>query len=217
MRNFNYPYFSRDIAEFWRRWHISQSTWFRDYVYIPLGGSKGDIWLRVRNIFIIFLVSGLWHGANWTFIAYGALNAIYFLPLMLSNNNRNNLEIVAQGKMLPTLRELSAMLMTFGLVVLTRVFFRAENIGHALGYLSEIFSPSLFTIPAFNGMMGALTTIALVIIFILIEWRGREQQYAIADLGLKWKRPVRYAAYYAIIMAIFWFGGNQQQFVYFQF
>src|SRR5690606_34552897 len=132
MRNFNFPYFSRDIAEFWRRWHISLSTWFRDYLYIPLGGSRGGIWLKVRNTFIIFIVSGFWHGANWTFIVWGALNAIYFLPLLLTNNNRNNLEIVAQGKYFPTWKEWLAMCITFGLTVFAWIFFRAENIGHAL-------------------------------------------------------------------------------------
>jgi D-alanyl-lipoteichoic acid acyltransferase DltB (MBOAT superfamily) len=110
MRNFAFPYFSRDIAEFWRRWHISLSTWFRDYLYIPLGGSRGGTWMKVRNTFIIFIVSGFWHGANWTFIVWGALNAIYFLPLLLTKNNRKNLEIVAQGKFLPTLEELSFIL-----------------------------------------------------------------------------------------------------------
>jgi D-alanyl-lipoteichoic acid acyltransferase DltB (MBOAT superfamily) len=101
MRNFAYPYFSRDIAEFWRRWHISLSSWFRDYLYIPLGGSRGGTWTKVRNTFVIFIVCGFWHGANWTFIIWGALNAIYFLPLLLLNKNRNNLGIIAQGKFSP--------------------------------------------------------------------------------------------------------------------
>ena len=107
MRNFAFPYFSRDIAEFWRRWHISLSTWFRDYLYIPLGGSKGGTWMKVRNTFIIFIVSGFWHGANWTFVVWGALNALYFLPLLLTNSNRNNLHIVAEGKFLPSLKRYS--------------------------------------------------------------------------------------------------------------
>lgn len=122
MRNFSFPYFSRDIAEFWRRWHISLSTWFRDYVYIPLGGSKGGTWMKVRNTFIIFLLSGFWHGANWTFIAWGALNAMYFLPLLLTQNNRANLDIVAQGKNVPSFREFSSMLVTFGLTVFAWIF-----------------------------------------------------------------------------------------------
>jgi len=217
MRNFNFPYFSRDIAEFWRRWHISLSTWFRDYLYIPLGGSRGGTWMKVRNTFAIFIISGFWHGANWTFIVWGALNAIYFLPLLLTNNNRNNLETVAQGKFFPSIKELSYMMLTFGLTVFAWIFFRANNIGHAISYISEILSPSLFSIPKFIGMRSALTTIVLVVIFVLVEWKGREGQYAIAHLGIKWKRPIRYAMYYAIIIAIFWFGGKEQQFIYFQF
>jgi D-alanyl-lipoteichoic acid acyltransferase DltB (MBOAT superfamily) len=217
MQNFNFPYFSRDIAEFWRRWHISLSTWFRDYLYIPLGGSRGGTWMKVRNTFIIFIVSGFWHGANWTFIVWGALNAIYFLPLLLTNNNRNNLEPVAQGKLFPSLKELSFMLLTFGLTVFAWIFFRAENIGHAISYISEILSPSLFSIPKFAGMRTALTTIILVAIFVFVEWKGREGQYAIAHLGFKWKRSVRWAIYYSIICAILLFGGKEQQFIYFQF
>ena len=123
-QNFATPYFSRDIAEFWRRWHISLSTWFRDYLYIPLGGSRGGTWMKVRNTFAIFLVSGFWHGANWTFIIWGALNAIYFLPLLLTNNNRKNLGVVAEGKLLPSFRELFAMLITFILTVFAWIFFR---------------------------------------------------------------------------------------------
>ncbi len=217
MRNFNFPYFSRDIAEFWRRWHISLSTWFRDYLYIPLGGSRGGTWMKVRNTFIIFIVSGFWHGANWTFIVWGALNAIYFLPLLLTNSNRNNIETVAQGKLLPSFKEISLMLLTFGLTVFAWIFFRAENIGHAFSYISEIFSSSLFELPKRALMKEAFSTIFLVLTFVFVEWSGREGQYAIAELGLKWKRPLRYVVYYAIIFAIFWFGGKEQQFIYFQF
>ncbi len=217
MRNFNFPYFSRDIAEFWRRWHISLSTWFRDYLYIPLGGSRGSKWIQVRNVFIIFIVSGFWHGANWTFIIWGALNAVYFLPLLLTNNNRNNLDVVAQGQYLPTLKEFSSILLTFGLTVFAWIFFRSSNISHAISYISEILSPSLFTTPNFPGILKASLIMTLVGIFMLIEWKGREQQHAIARLGLKWKRPLRYMMYYTIIMLIFWFGGKEQQFIYFQF
>ena len=218
MRNFNFPYFSRDIAEFWRRWHISLSTWFRDYLYIPLGGSRGGTWMKVRNTFAIFIVSGFWHGANWTFIVWGALNAIYFLPLLLTNNNRNNLETVAQGKVFPSIKELSFMLLTFGLTVFAWIFFRANNIGHAISYISEILSPSLFSIPKFAGIGSALTTIILVSIFVLVEWQGREGQYAIAHLGIKWSPPLRYAMYYSIIFLIMYFGNfNENQFIYFQF
>ena len=217
MQNFNFPYFSRDIAEFWRRWHISLSTWFRDYLYIPLGGSRGGTWMKVKNTFVIFIVSGFWHGANWTFIVWGALNAIYFLPLLLTKKNRSNLDIVAQGKYFPSIKELSFMLLTFGLTVFAWIFFRAENIGHAMSYISEIVSASLFEVPKFSQRGDAIIIIELICLFVLVEWFGREGQYAIEKIGLKWKRPIRYIMYYSIILMILYFGGKEQQFIYFQF
>jgi alginate O-acetyltransferase complex protein AlgI len=213
LRNFAFPYFSRDIAEFWRRWHISLSSWFRDYVYIPLGGSKGGTWMKIRNTFIIFLLSGFWHGANWTFIVWGALNAIYFLPLMLTNKNRTNLVIVAQGKYLPTIREVLNMSVTFGLTLIAWIFFRADSLGHAFSYLSGIFSMSVFSVPEINPVPLYI----LIFLFLVIEWLGREQQYAIAHLGIKWNKTLRWAFYYSIIITIFLYYGNEQQFIYFQF
>ena len=218
MQNFNFPYFSRDIAEFWRRWHISLSTWFRDYLYIPLGGSRGGTLMKVRNTFIIFIVSGFWHGANWTFIVWGALNAIYFLPLLLSNNNRNNIDTVAQGKQLPSFKEVVSMLTTFGLTVFAWIFFRAENIGHAISYISEILSVSLFEIPYFTNMGKALITIIFIAIFIMIEWHGREGQFAIDNLGVTWKRPLRWGFYAFLIFMIGMFMQTEETpFIYFQF
>ena len=173
--------------------------------------------MRIRNTFIIFIVSGFWHGANWTFIVWGALNALYFLPLLLTNNNRKNLETVAQGRLLPSGREAFAILLTFGLTVVAWIFFRAENIGHALSYIGEMCSPSFFSMPDFTALSGALTTIVLLAVFVVIEWIGREGQYAIAQLGQQWKRPLRYAMYYAILIAILWFSGQEQEFIYFQF
>ncbi|MFT3680835.1 MAG: MBOAT family O-acyltransferase [Ferruginibacter sp.] len=219
LRNFAFPYFSRDIAEFWRRWHISLSSWFRDYLYIPLGGSKGKTWMKVRNTFIIFLVSGFWHGANWTFIAWGALNAIYFMPLLLTKANRSNLEIVAQGKLLPSFKEFLQILLTFTLTVFAWIFFRAESIGKALSYISGIFSNSFFTIPKFSGLsISVSATIMLVVFFVLIEWAGREQQYAIATIGLKWKRTFRWCFYAFLIFFIGMFmRTTETPFIYFQF
>lgn len=222
MRNFAFPYFSRDIAEFWRRWHISLSTWFRDYLYIPLGGSKGSTQVKIRNTFIIFIVSGFWHGANWTFIVWGALNALYFLPLLLTNANRNNLETVAQGKLLPGVKDLFNMSLTFSMTMLAWVFFRAEDMSHAISYLSGVFSPSLFTIPyiledGYGVPVFPKQLIILIIFFITIEWAGREGQYAISHLGLKWKWPLRHSFYYFLLVIIFWFGKQNQQFIYFQF
>ncbi len=217
MQNFNFPYFSRDIAEFWRRWHISLSTWFRDYLYIPLGGSRGGTWMKIRNTFIIFIVSGFWHGANWTFIIWGVLNALYFMPLLLLGKNRVNTNTVAEGKYLPSMKEFIQMGITFSLTVLAWVFFRAENIGHALSYLSTIFSKTLFNFPNFHGQLQAFTTFILIIIFVVIEWFGRENQFAIEKMWLKQKRLYRWLFYYSIIITIIFFSGNQQEFIYFQF
>jgi D-alanyl-lipoteichoic acid acyltransferase DltB (MBOAT superfamily) len=213
MQNFAFPYFSRDIAEFWRKWHISLSTWFRDYVYIPLGGSRGNIRFKIRNVFIIFIVSGFWHGANWTFIIWGALNAIYFLPLMLLNKNRTNTGVIAEGRVLPSIKEFLAMTVTFLLTVFAWVFFRAENVPHAIDYLRSMFSLSLFTKPD----IFPIYTLMLIVIFLAVEWSGREHQYALEKLGLRWKVPFRYAMYYLIIFAIFLFMREQQNFIYFQF
>jgi len=212
-QNFAFPYFSRDIAEFWRRWHISLSTWFRDYLYIPLGGSRGGTSMKIRNTFIIFIVSGFWHGANWTFIVWGALNVLYFLPLLLFNKNRQNIGVVAQGKYIPTIKEFFNMFLTFLLSTIAWVFFRSDNVPHALSYLSEMFSLSFFT----KIEVGTGNTLLLILVFLIIEWVGRESQYAIASIGEKWKRPFRLAFYYTLIAAIFWFAGKEQQFIYFQF
>jgi alginate O-acetyltransferase complex protein AlgI len=214
LRNFAFPYFSRDIAEFWRRWHISLSSWFRDYLYIPLGGSHGGMATKVRNTFIIFLVSGFWHGANWTFIAWGALNAIYFLPLLLTENNRSNMEIVAKGKLLPSLNDALAILLTFALTVFAWIFFRAESMGHAFTYIAGILSPTLLTAPAFK-----LKVIALLLTgFVVTEWFGREDKYALETLGLKWIWPARWAAYTFLVFLIgMYIKTEETPFIYFQF
>ncbi|MEQ8625747.1 MAG: MBOAT family O-acyltransferase [Vicingaceae bacterium] len=217
MQNFAFPYFSRDIAEFWRRWHISLSTWFRDYVYIPLGGSRGGIWMKIRNIFIIFIISGFWHGANWTFIIWGALNAIYFLPLLLTKRNRKNTDVVAENNFLPNIKELFLMGITFGLTVLAWIFFRAESLSHAFDYLKTVFSKSLFIFPETTNLFNLKVIGLLIVIFLIIEWIGRKDQFAISHLVLKWKSPIRYVFYYAICIAIIWFGSKEQQFIYFQF
>lgn len=212
LKNFNFPYFSRDISEFWRRWHISLSSWFRDYLYIPLGGSRGGTWMKVRNTFIIFIVSGFWHGANWTFIVWGALNAIFMMPAMISATNRHYLDVVAQGKIFPTMKEILQLSSTFILTVFAWIFFRAENLNHALNYIKGIFTKSFFSIPEFElKTMGILITF-----FMVVEWFGREQDYAIDKFFLN-KKYLRYTFFYLIIILVFWFGTDKQQFIYFQF
>lgn len=213
LRNFAFPYFSRDIAEFWRRWHISLSTWFRDYLYIPLGGSKGGMWMKIRNTFIIFLVSGFWHGANWTFIVWGLLNALFIMPSIIFNTNRNNLEIVAKGRVFPSIKELFSILLTFSLTVFAWIFFRAENMGAALRFIKGMLSASLFSVPAEMPK----TLFLFLFLFILIEWQGRVNEYAIARLGDKWPRLLKWTFYYAMIVTIYSFSDAEQQFIYFQF
>jgi len=213
MTNFKFPYFSRDIAEFWRRWHISLSTWFRDYLYIPLGGSKGSKLLSFRNIFIIFLVSGFWHGANWTFIIWGGLNALYFLPIFISNRNRNNLNIVAQGKIFPNIRELISMSITFILVIIGWIFFRAKSLSIAIEYIQKLLS--------FNFEKGiqylsierySIELMILIVCFVIFEWNSREHEHPFFG---KW----RYLKLIMVILGLITLGvySSIADFIYFQF
>jgi len=214
LQNFSYPYFSRDIAEFWRRWHISLSSWFRDYLYYPLGGSRGGKWQKIRNTFIIFLVSGFWHGANWTFVAWGAFHAICFLPLLLFNRNRSNIEIVAKGRVFPSIKDIFNMSLTFSLITIGLVIFRSNSIPDAFHFIRGIASRSFFQIPNLN-MPWSL--IFVLMVFIFIEWCGREAEFAISKIPDSWPRIVRWFFYYALIFAIFYCTGNVHQFIYFQF
>ncbi|MDB4175266.1 MBOAT family protein [Flavobacteriaceae bacterium] len=212
MQNFAFPYFSRDIAEFWRRWHISLSTWFRDYLYIPLGGSRGGITMKIRNTFIIFIVSGFWHGANWTFIIWGAINAIYFLPLLLTKKNRNNIDIIAKGKIFPSIIEFSQVLLTFGMTVFAWIFFRAENVTHAFNYINGIFTNSFFSVPSyFSGILSIIITF-----FLIVEWMSRDRKHALENLQNKFSRYLRYPLYFILMLSILIFA-SEQEFIYFQF
>ncbi|CAM4240195.1 MBOAT family O-acyltransferase [Gillisia hiemivivida] len=218
MQNFAFPYFSRDIAEFWRRWHISLSTWFRDYLYIPLGGSQGGMAMKIRNTFIIFLVSGFWHGANWNFIIWGGLNALYFLPLLVLKKNRQNLDIIASNSYIPSLKDFFGMVSTFTLTVFAWIFFRAENVNHALNILSKIFSRSLLSVPYYNGLSKAIGLVILIFLFLVIEWMGRKNQFAIENVSLIKKRPMRLTFYAFIVFLIGMFmHTSEMEFIYFQF
>ena len=169
--------------------------------------------MKIRNTFIIFIVSGFWHGANWTFVFWGALNAFYFLPLLLTKNNRNNLEIVAQGHYLPTLKDLFLILMTFSLTVFAWIFFRADNMGHAIGIISEILSPTLLTIPSIKP-----TNVILLICFLIfIEWLGREGKHALSHIFVIRKRILRWSFYIFLCILIILYKGKEQEFIYFQF
>ena len=219
MRNFATPYLSRDIAEFWRRWHISLSTWFRDYLYIPLGGSRGSTVAQVRNVFIIFIVSGFWHGSNWTFIAWGALNAFYFLPLLLLKKNRTNVSnVVAEGKTFPTIKELLQISSTFTLTVFAWIFFRADNLNHACGFIAGIFTKGIMMRPSFVGIESAFFVLFMILIFIVIEFVNRNKSIPLSDS--RFKGNFLYDILSIVIMSLsiyFLYNDTPVEFIYFQF
>jgi alginate O-acetyltransferase complex protein AlgI len=213
IRNFNYPYFSRDIAEFWRRWHISLSSWFRDYLYIPLGGSRGGLLSKIKNTCIIFIVSGFWHGASWNFIFWGFLNALYFLPLLISNKNRVNIDIVAKGKTFPTIKEFLGISFTFMLTMLAWIFFRAKTISAAIEYIKRILNFDFqFKFQYLAIERYAYELLFLVAFFILIEWNSREKEhpffgkYALLKLSI--------CIFGILTLGVY---SDSKQFIYFQF
>ena len=212
LKNFNYPYFSRDIAEFWRKWHISLTTWFRDYLYIPLGGSKGSKWLKVRNTFIIFLVSGFWHGASWTFIAWGFINALYFLPLLLLNRNRRNLDDFTLGFNFDSIRTVINIGITFAITCLAWIFFRARSIEDALGYIRRLFENKTFTEQYFSIERYNYELLPLVIVFILAEWNSRDKIEPVSG-KYSW---LKLSLCMAAILALGVFS-DYKEFIYFQF
>lgn len=211
--NFLYPYFSRDTAEFWRRWHISLSTWFRDYLYIPLGGSRGGTWQNVRNVFVIFLVSGLWHGANWTYVVWGGLHACCFILLILMGNHRKNLDVIARGRYLPSVKELLQMGFTFALLSLLLIVFRVETLSDAWIYINNVFSG---TIISRIQIYESKAFIPLIAVLFLAEWLSREKLHALEGLT-KYNRGWRWTIYIGLILIIFSFKGESQAFIYFQF
>jgi D-alanyl-lipoteichoic acid acyltransferase DltB (MBOAT superfamily) len=181
-----------------------------------LGGSRGSLAKKIRNVFIIFIVSGFWHGANWTFIIWGALNAIYFLPLLLTNKNRQHIEVVAKDKWFPTIKELFSMLLTFGLTVVAWIFFRAASVKDALNYIKEIFINTQGKDPYYIELEHMYMA-AGIILFVLFEWVGRENKFALEKFALKKPKVLRYVFYYVLILLIILLAGKEQAFIYFQF
>ena len=222
LKNFSTPYFSRNIAEFWRKWHISLSTWFRDYVYIPLGGSHGGLWLRCRNVLIIFLISGFWHGANWTFIIWGLLHAMYILPSVILKSNRDNLNCVAQGNILPSFKEFWNMTITFILAVFAWIFFRAVDIRQAF-YIVENLIVGLFDkegyIQLINFLVWEVGYILPILgaFFLIIEWSGREKNHAFEKILIKRSKVLRWSFYVLISILVIVYSTKEKVFIYFQF
>jgi len=215
MRNFNFPYFSRSIPEFWRRWHISLTTWFRDYIYFPLGGSRCDKWKIIRNVYIVWGISGLWHGANWTFVCWGLFHATLLAIYNLLGINTKYKNVVAYGRYLPSMKELLQIALTFFLAVIGWIIFRAENMSQAVDYLAAMASNRFFDASKLYGK-GYLF---LGILLLFVEWLQRDKQHALQFPDTKFfnKRVVRWGLYYLIIMIIFVKMGSSQTFIYFQF
>jgi D-alanyl-lipoteichoic acid acyltransferase DltB (MBOAT superfamily) len=212
LRNFNYPYFSRDIAEFWRRWHISLSSWFRDYLYIPLGGSKGSKAMQIRNVFIIFVVSGFWHGANWTYLAWGFINAVYFLPLLLLSRNRSNIDEIQLKWNWDSIKTLLNIISTFILSTIAWVFFRAKTVTDACLYLKQIVVNRVFTSQYLINERYNYELVLMIGLFVVVEWNNRTK---IEPISGKYN-TVKLAL---AIVAILAFGtfSDYKEFIYFQF
>lgn len=217
LKNFAFPYFSRNIPEYRRRWHISLTSWFRDYVYIPLGGNKKGRWIQLRNVFFIFFLSGLWHGAEWTFVVWGLINAAFFIPEILTKNKKPRTPIVAQGKLFPSVKEVLQMSGTFGLIVFVSIFFRAENMTHAKVFLNSIFhSDQLVSDAVFTPKLFML--FVLIFCFIAVEWSGREREYALENFAVHQGRIFRWSAYlFMVYLIITQIKTIATPFIYFQF
>ena len=209
-QNFNYPYFSRNIIDFWRRWHISLNTWFVDYVYIPLGGSREGEYKHIRNILVIFLLSGLWHGANWTFVTWGIYHGLLFIPLLLMDKNK-----LPDSNMI---RSVISMLITFGFVTLGWIIFRADTLSMAFNYIADIFSDSLFKIPKVSGAnnVTAMLSLVFIILLLVVEWVNREKPFGL-DIRNIQSPFIRYSIYAGILFSIYFFGADSSNFIYFQF
>jgi len=220
LSNFRFPYFSRSIAEFWRRWHISLSSWFRDYLYIPLGGSKEGKLKAVRNTLIIFLVSGFWHGASWTFIVWGAIHAFGFLPSLLLNTNRKfSADVVAQHSSLPSIKEFFQMLATFLFVSFAWIFFRADHLKMAIGYLSQMFGSFANSPQQFLQVPYGISVLMYILPLVLIDWWLRRDERKLRIIPQVF---LRYLVYVLVLLSVLTFlhlfSSNQKiDFIYFQF
>jgi alginate O-acetyltransferase complex protein AlgI len=212
MQNFNKPYFSRNIGEFWRRWHISLSTWFRDYLYIPLGGSKVKPVLKVRNVFIIFLVSGFWHGANWTFVFWGLIHALYFLPLLLFNKNRKYLDSASISLNKAGITNFFNIISTFLLVVFAWVFFRSNTINIAFAYLKRLFTDLNFSIQYLSIERYSIEIVLLIILFVLVEWFSKNHEHPF--IGKFKSIYLTVTIFLIIILGVY---SDHSDFIYFQF
>ena len=216
-KNFAFPFFSRNVAEYWQRWHISLATWFRDYLYIPLGGSRKGKAKSVRNLLAVFLISGFWHGANWTYVAWGAVNAAYVIPVFLSKGKGKYPHIVAYNRVFPSFMEVVKILWMNLLLIFSWPFFRGENLDHTFEFLGDMFDASFFTMPYLTPSNPGWPFLIVLALFFVADWMGRHGEYGLGGWIMRMSRPVRWMTYLCLIMLIFYFSGTTQPFLYFQF
>ncbi len=224
MDNFNRPYFSKSIAEFWKRWHISLSTWFRDYLYIPLGGNRAKTWRWKFNIFITFLVSGLWHGANWTYIIWGALNGVYLLSSMMTQSFRSAVCRLVTLDRYPALHKVVKIVITFSLVCVAWVFFRANDVHDAwyiLTHLHYMIGDGRI-VGAWQLLRMGLSRYDLIVAVCAIigmeALHAMQRHRSIRHMLSEKPAWLRWFVYYSVIGCIYFFGMfEKQQFIYFQF
>lgn len=209
-KNFDYPYLAQNIADFWRRWHISFSYWLRDYIYFPLGGSKKGEYKKIRNLTIVFLVSGIWHGADWTFVIYGAIHALLYIIFIYYRKWTKNFVLIS-SKITDALYSFVAIVVTFLLLTVARVFFRADNYTQSIEYLKQMFTESLFEKPNMSILF-----ILLLFGFLFLEWIQRKKDHLLNISDIK-SKPIRYVIYLGVVFMIFFYSVSNQTFIYFQF
>ncbi len=218
MPNFKFPYFSRDIGEFWRRWHISLSSWFRDYLYIPLGGSRSGQWVSIRNIFIIFTLSGFWHGAEWKYLMWGLVHALLFCPLFLLGKNRTYTNSIAGNKNIyPSIKEISQITITFLTTTFAWVFFRSDSIYDAFLYLGKLFTN--LTLPS-NHLGGFKYVLIITILDWLIRKNGRlKPKFTLNKKIYQWiyLLSLIIIIVFGTLSLIFLTNSSERPFIYFQF
>ncbi len=215
-RNFHYPYFSRSVAEFWNRWHMSLLGWFRYYIYFPLGGSRCAKSIVIRNTFIVFLVSGLWHGANWTFVVWGIFHALLFLPSLIKREEYNpNVNIVYKKRDDAPYKwkDIFNVVLVFMLITVGWIIFRCESISEAGMYMAKVCSPSLLSKPA--GVMWALPSMVFAVIMFAFEWKQRKEEFPLINFSNY--KVVRWGVYLLLILTIVYYQGKPADFIYFKF
>jgi len=215
--NFSFPYAAHGVGDFWHRWHISLSTWFRDYVYIPLGGSRVSSWRVYSNLMVVFLLSGLWHGANWTFVAWGGIHGALLVVEHATAGVRRRFDTLVGLDRALVLRRAISVLVTFHLVVFAWIFFRAESLRDAMTIVGRIFTIPGSTLAVGDvGMDELLFAIGAIVVLEIVQ--AAQRRMSLNRFVKRQPMLIRWSLYYAVVIAIVLFGRfDEREFIYFQF